>query len=126
MEHNLLSNSTEKLTSGIAIDQDYKNDQWSSIWMNKPQNSNKTDMALKEKNRTEGINFKRFDLQRDIVTGLLHVIAKGHHTLAIFNSSGYLMNHYIFANKMEVDTSDYPKGIYTVQLDRATQRLILD
>lgn len=73
-----------------------------------------------------GIGSSQFDIYSNPITNMLQIEAIGRHSMVIYNASGCLMNHYIFANKIEIDTSDYPRGSYTVKLDGAVCQLTID
>lgn len=115
--------STELPKGGIVLGEKLERNEWSSIWTS--ESSDKETSNTKMTGHID-MRIKAFDIQLDLSTGILHVSALGHHSVTVYNSSGYLMNHYIFTNKMEINTSEYPRGIYAVQVDRTMQKLILD
>lgn len=110
---------------GIAMAQKNENAQWSNVW-SKEESHNEVDNDVKESSTQLVDNsFKQFDIQPNPATNVVQVIARGHHTVMIYNAEGHLMNHYIFAHRVEIDTSNYPRGIYTVRLDRVSKKLWL-
>lgn len=66
---------------------------------------------------------KQFDIYPSIGMNIIHVEAVGHHSVAIYNSVGQLMNHYMFTHRIEMDISDYPSDSYSVQLDRNSSKV---
>lgn len=56
----------------------------------------------------------------------VQIIAKGHHGLVVYDALGRNVGQYVFANQLELDTSDYPRGSYTIKLDKVTTTLVLE
>jgi len=87
-----------------------------------------TSNGLTPKNVT-GINNLttiQFNIYPNPVTDLLTIKATGQHGMVLYNALGKRVFQRVFANKMEIDCSSYPRGTYLVKVDRSTRKLIFD
>lgn len=80
-------------------------------------------------NEPSGVNapyVTHFEIYPNPASNVLHIVSSGYHSVILYDSAGRKMDHSIFYNKLDINTSSYPRGAYTVLLDRDTQKLILE